>query len=307
MKQNKLVSAASVLLTMPLYVKKIPPLGSSAFAQIGKTGIGEAVDVMIAAARQGAKVVNVSCLGTGPNSMLTRRIFAESGIETTTREVVGDIGIKMVMIQDSGFYASILTTGVEIDITPQELVHQHVAPGDLVYLSAGDLIHSSYREAIALWLPTLCPEVKVVMAATPLVEEINPDWLAESMQRVDIFTCSKRESKHLPGYPAEINPAYVKRYLSDQAALVERNSWRGARVITSEGEEQVDTLKIEVTDTRGVAAAHTGVMIASLLAGKNLIEAVQRGNVAGALAATRSGNNTENCPLPEEIEANLPL
>lgn len=305
MNGSKLVSVASVLLTVPMYVKRIPVLGTSTSAKAGQSGIGEAADVMLAVAKQGQEVVNLSCLGTGPNSSLCRRIFQEAGIKTVTSEVVGDIGMKMVLIQDSGFYTSVLSAGVEVDISVEELSRLTVNIGDVIYISAGDLAYDTYWEAISQWIPTLPEEVTVVMAATPLIQEASAERVSQIFPWVDILSCSKSEGRYLPCADGELDSEYVRKYMRKGAAIVERDSCRGARIITACTDQLVPTIKIEVVDTQGVGSAHCGVMIAGLLEGRPLTEAVKRGNVAGALAATVSGNHHDVAPGAEQIEARI--
>ena len=65
----------------------------------------------------------------------------------------------------------------------------------------------------------------------------------------------------------------------------------------------VPSLSIEVADTLGVGTAHTGVLLAELVKGHDRLQALERANVAGAMAAEKHGNAT--CPRACEIEQRL--
>lgn len=68
--KNKLVSIAAVVLTLPLKVSRLPERGTTVLGSAERPGVGESAEVMMAAARQGVEVINMSCLGTGPNLSL---------------------------------------------------------------------------------------------------------------------------------------------------------------------------------------------------------------------------------------------
>ncbi|WP_307737643.1 PfkB family carbohydrate kinase [uncultured Varibaculum sp.] len=301
--KNKLVSIAAVVLTLPLKVSRLPERGTTVLGSAERPGVGESAEVMMAAARQGVKVVNMSCLGTGPNSTQARQVLREANIETRTVEVVGDIGMKIQMIEEGGYYASVLTTGVEIDISARELDKASMHPGDVVYISAGDLAHTSYRAALSQWLPSLPEQVKVVMAATPQISQIEPQYVSEVLPYVDVLTCNEYESQFLPGSVGHLTCGYVVEKLPESAWVVERIGSYGAKLIDANRQTMVPSLSIKVADTLGVGSAHTGVLLAGLVKGLDPFEAIERANVAGAMAAEKHGNDT--CPHESEIEQRL--
>lgn len=301
--QNKLVSVAAVVLTLPLKMPRLPERGTTVLGSAERPGVGESAEVMLAAARQGIPVVNMSCLGTGPNSTQARQVLRDANIETHTVEVVGDIGMKIQMIEAGGYYASVLTTGVEVDISGRELDKVSMHPGDVVYISAGDLAHTSYRAALAQWLPSLPEQVTVVMAATPQISQIKPEYVSEVLPYVDVVTCNEYESQFLPGSVGRLTSGYVAEKLPESAWVVERVGPYGAKLIDAERQTMVPSISVEVADTLGVGSAHTGVLLAELVKGRDRLQALDRANVAGAMAAEKHGNDT--CPRASEIEQRL--
>lgn len=296
--KNKLVSVAAVVLTLPLKMPQLPERGTTVLGQAQRPGVGEAAEVMIAAARQAVPVINLSCLGTGPNSTQARQVLRNANIQTKAVEVVGDIGMKIQMIETGGYHASVLTTGVEVDISALELTKVALQPGDLVYISAGDLIHSSYRSALGQWLPTIAAEVTVVMAATPRISQIDPHYVSQVLPYVDVLTCNEHESRFLPGSVGHLSCGYVAEKLPESAWAVERVGSHGAKLIDAHRETMIPSLNVKAVDTLGVGAAHTGVLLAELVKGRKRREALARANIAGALAATKEGNDA----CPDEVE-----
>ncbi len=302
-KQNKLVSVAAVVLTLPLKMSRLPERGTTVLGSAKRPGVGEAAEVMLAAARQGVPVLNMSCLGTGPNSTQARQALRDANINTNTVEVVGDIGMKIQMIEAGGYYASVLTTGVEVDISGRELDKVSMHPGDVVYISAGDLAHTSYRAALSQWLPSLPEQVKVVMAATPQISQIEPRYVREVLPYVDVLTCNEYESQFLPGSVGHVTCGWVAERLPESAWVVERIGAYGAKLIDTQRETMVPSLSVKVADTLGVGSAHTGVLLAELVKGRDPLAALQRANVAGALAAEKHGNDTS--PGQSEIDERI--
>lgn len=305
----RLFSVASVVISLPLRVARMPERGATTSAQAGQMGIGDAAEVMLAAARQGATVYNSACLGTGPNSSVARRLLRDAGIMTTTDEVVGDIGMKMMLLEDEGFYTSVLCPGVEADLAAQDLFSLEIESGDMVYLSAGDLVYPSYREALANWLPSLPEQVTVVMAATPMIAQVETDWLADILPWVNLLTANHFEAQYLPGLdknrnaPTLITSEFIKDYLAPGGRAVQRVGADGSLIVTQEGTRTIPSVIVAIKDTLGVGAAHTGVMIGSLLNGVSLAKAVRRANVAGAVVTTRTGSDV--CPAASELDAIL--
>ena len=302
-RQNKLVSVAAVVLTLPLRMSRLPERGTTVLGSAERPGVGEAAEVMLAAARQGVSVLNMSCLGTGPNSTQARQALRAANIDTNTVEVVGDIGMKIQMIEAGGYYASVLTTGVEVDVSGRELDKVSMHPGDVVYISAGDLAHTSYRAALAQWLPSLPEQVKVVMAATPQISQIEPRYVREVLPYVDVLTCNEYESQFLPGSVGHVTCGWVADILPESAWVVERIGAYGAKLIDTQRETMVPSLSVKVADTLGVGSAHTGVLLAELVKGRDPLAALQRANVAGAMAAEKHGNDTS--PVQSEIDERI--
>lgn len=52
---NKLVSVAAVVLTLPLTMAQLPERGTTVLGTAQRPGVGEAAEVMLAAARQGSR------------------------------------------------------------------------------------------------------------------------------------------------------------------------------------------------------------------------------------------------------------
>ncbi|MDY2941217.1 MAG: PfkB family carbohydrate kinase [Varibaculum sp.] len=303
----RLYSLASTVISMPLRVPYLPDRGGAVWASEVYTGIGGGYNVMRAAARQGARVICAAPLGTGPNSMAVRQALAREGIESVTYEMVGDIGMTIVLIENTGHNTSILSPGVEAELTLESLQLLRPQARDWVYLSASDLVFPSYRDAIGQWLPSLTPGVRVAMAASPMVTDVGYSPIRELLGHINLFTANEREAQRIRAIANRDESLWqiIGEQMPTGSVVLHRLADQGCLLCSSEHPEgeSVPTMKRATVDTVGVGDTHTGVVLASLLAGMNIRLAVRRANIAGALTVASEG--LTGVPSASEIDANL--
>jgi ribokinase len=103
------------------------------------------------------------------------------------------------------------------------------------------------------------------------------------LRELDLLVANEREAAVLDADMPEVG-----RRLR-QALIVTRGA-RGASAFLSDGTSlDVPALPIEPVDTTGAGDAFTGVLAAALDEGLPLVTALQRANVAGALACLARG------------------
>lgn len=292
---RRLISIASIVITLPLNVPAFPERGSAVTASVTATSVGGAFEVMRVAAATGVPVINLCPLGTGPNSMVVRQQLRRAGIESHALEVVGDTGLTLTLVEEGGYYTSIVAPGIEAEIEPAALASLEVRTGDVVYLSAGDLVHEPYRRTILEWLRDLPGEVTVVMAASPLAGQVSTDTFAEILPYCHVLTGNERELWLLAGGAddAHICPLVDTLHEADPMIVVRRGA-RGADLYRRDMPvAHVASLDYPVADTLGVGGTHVGVFVGSLMGGLDPLAALRRANVAGALAVSHSGGATD--------------
>lgn len=285
----RLVSVASVVITLPLHVPAFPERGSAVTASASATSVSGAFEVMNTAASLGVAVVNLCPLGTGPNSMIAREQLAAAHIDSQAAEMVGDIGLTMTLVEDGGYYTSIISPGIEADLERAALDAVDVRAGDYVYVSAGDLVNAPYRRAVVSWLSSLDPGVRVVMAASSLAGLLEDTWVRDVLPYVDVFTASEREMRLLGGADVEASARGFLALMKREGVVVVRHGSNGARLYEVGREEHVASLGMPVVDTLGVGATHIGALIAYLMRGQKPAQAVLMANVAGAVAVSHAG------------------
>ena len=290
----RIISVASVMMTLPMRVPTLPDRGGAVVASTITTSVGGAFNVMRAAASQGVDVVNTCPLGTGPNSALVRQAMEDAGISTVSSTVVGDTGMKLVLLEADGHTTSLLSPGVEAEIQATNLSGVDIRTGDIVYVSAGDLLYPSYYEALCEWLPTLPADVRIAFAASPLIDRVPTDWLRRILPFCQVVTMNQREGAILSDR-FEIKPGTVRfaiaAELPQDCIIVRRSGADGCTVKVGVDDEvhRIEPYETKTSDTIGVGETHIGVLIANLANGADPIRAAELANAAAAVAISIPG------------------
>lgn len=303
-RRPRLLSVGSVLLTLPMHVPALPERGGAVIASMTETGVGGAFEVMSAAARQGVEVLNLCPLGTGPNSMVARQALRRAGIASVTPEMVGDTGMILVLLEDGGYYTSVLSPGIEADLEVEMLAEVEVRDNDWIYLSAGDLILPSYRRAMLKWLGSLPASARVVVAASSLVAQLQPEWLQQLLPHVSVFSSNEREAQIVARLVGQVTSSAAFRQMlkGPDAIVIDRLGGKGTYAYDRTHPQGLwaPPRTSALADTIGAGGMHIGTCIAGLMQGRDLAEAMARANIAGAAAIAVHG--LPECPAPEQID-----
>lgn len=297
-----------------LRIPGIPEPGGDVFAEKHELLAGGGVNVMVAAARDGAEVLYAGGHGTGPFGDLVRSSLTSEGVLILSpADPDQDTGFSIALVDDSTERTFISTSGAEARMTPEQLQDAAVREGDVIYVSGYSLVHEANREALVRWLPTVPDGCTVVVDPSPVIGDVDLDAVKVLLDRSDVWSSNEREARLLlarlaptPGLPTEAGPAELAELLMRATArtTVLRAGPRGA-FLAEPGKATlaVPQLKVDAVDTNGAGDAHSGVLCARLAAGEDLVMAARRAGVAAALAVTRHGPAT--APTAAETDAAL--
>ncbi|HEX7350840.1 PfkB family carbohydrate kinase [Brachybacterium sp.] len=295
-------------------IPAIPEPGGDVFARAHELLAGGGVNVMVAAARDGAAVAHTGSHGTGPFGDLVRAALTAEGVELLSPpDPDRDTGFSIALVDDSTERTFISTSGAEAHSTLAQLDAADARDGDVVCVSGYSLAHTANREALLTWLPTIPAACTVVVDPSPVVGDADLEAVRALLDRCDIWSSNEREARLLlPRLDASLDVAVIEDP-SALAALLTATTGRtvvlraGARgaFLATPGRDVVDVPAplVRAVDTNGAGDAHTGVLCARLAAGEDLHPAVRRAGVAAALAVTRRGPAT--APSAAETEAML--
>lgn len=297
-----------------LRIPEMPEPGGDVFAQQHELLAGGGVNVMVAAARDGAEVLYAGGHGTGPFGDLVRSSLRSEGVQILSpADPEKDTGFSIALIDDSTERTFISTSGAEARMSLEQLDAAAVREGDVVYVSGYSLVHEANRESLLSWLPTVPTGCIVVVDPSPVIGDVDLDAVRVLLARSDVWSSNEREARLLLArltpaaeLPADAEPAELAELLVRATArtTVLRAGPRGA-FLAGPGMDTltVPPLKVDAVDTNGAGDAYTGVLCARLAAGEDLLTAARRAGVAAALAVTRHGPAT--APTAAETDAAL--
>lgn len=295
------ISTGSVLIDLPLHVSRIPAPGGAVTATSAGPAVGGGYTVVSAVARQGLPAALAATLGTGPNSSRVRESMMLDGVELLVAELVGDIGTCTTLIEPSGRRTFITTAGVEAEPQQEDLESLELLDGDWVHATGYDLVHPTSCPVLVDWLLALPGGVELVIDLGPVQPEIEDDLLIPLLGRTTFLTGNHME---ITGLSARLGSPDALREACPQALIVRRTGVHGCVLWPADGAPiEVPGFARDVVDTTGAGDTHTGVLVAGLMDGLDIVAAARRANAAAAEAVSRSG--PARAPRRDEIDALL--
>jgi ribokinase len=264
---------------------------------------GKGANQAVAAARLGAEVLLVACLG--------QDVFGDAAVAGYEREGIATKYIVRTNKAPSGVAL------IFVDSHGQNMIA--VAPGANGFLSpedidqAGEAILASQAVVLQLEipLPTVARAIHIARSGqipvilNPAPARPVPDDL---LTDVSVLTPNEHEAAILTGQDVRtLDGAYAAARLLHQrgvGTVVLTLGERGALLTTHDGQELVPAFPVHAIDATAAGDAFTAALACALARGIGIREAVRFANAAGALATTRVGAQP-SLPTLAEVESFL--
>ena len=222
----------------------------------------------------------------GEEGIFLKDAMDAAGVDTSLMRVLSDIRTGHAIIQNNaeGDNCIIIFGGANREITPSyaDEVLSHFSAGDVIVMQNEISSVSNIMKAAA------AKGMKIVMNPSPIDDEV----FRLPLELTDLMILNEIEAGALLGKQVDVRDA-----IKDAEALAEKYSCKA--VITlgpygaacSDGRESfsVGGIKINTIDTTGAGDTFTGYLVAEMISGKNLREAVNTAIYASALECTRKG------------------
>ncbi len=246
---------------------------------------GKGLNQAVTAARLGARVAMVGCLGDDTAGTSLRHVLTSERVQAgTVRTVAGPpSGTALITVERGGGNTIVVAAGANGDLGPQDVE------------AARGLIGPSSVVLAQLEVPLPAVEAALRLArALGAVTVLNPSPVTGPLPRallelVDVLVPNETEALAMTGCPSPAEAA--ERLLAEGCAAVVVTLGENGALVAEPGraQERVPTYPVDVVDTTAAGDAFCGALAASLAAGGGLIEAARRGCVAGAVATTVMG------------------
>jgi ribokinase len=238
---------------------------------------GKGANQAVAAARLGASVRLVACVGSDALATLAQSGLDDAGVDLSgvTQDTSTDTGMALIVVDDAGENQIVVVPGANAALTPDAVRAADVGACDAVLCQLeipDEPLAAAARAATGLFSLNAAP-------ARPVPAEV--------LGRADLVVVNRHELDALPELPR----------------LVALTLGAEGAVLLEDGAEVARAAPPEVDAVDGTAAgdAFTACLVVSLLARPDREEALRRACAAGAIAASRPGAQP-SLPTAEEVD-----
>jgi ribokinase len=256
---------------------------------------GKGANQAVAAARLGADVTMIGCVGDDSFGQVLREHMNHQGIHTENVESVPNMasGIASITLSE-GDNRIIVVPGANNYVTPEFI----------------DKNEESISNSSMLLLQLEIPIVSVIRAAELAKKHLVPIILnpapiqrlpKELLEMVDYLTPNEHEQEMLF---ASLNGTYKELEKIKEKCIVTKGA-KGV-VVYQNGELEIPSFQVEVVDTTGAGDSFNGALAVALCEGFELVEACQFANAVGAISVTKLGAQS-GMPTRKEVEEFLRL
>jgi len=288
--QAKVVVVGSLNMDLVIRAPRLPRAGETlageSFATVpGGKGANQAV----AAARLGASVAMIGCVGHDAYGEQLRAALLAERIDCQALTVMADVstGVASIVVDDSSQNAIVIVAGGNGQLTSEV-----VARFDAL-LAAAEVVICQLEVPV----PTVAHTLKrarelgkiVILNPAPAVAPLPADWYA----LIDYLIPNESEAAILTGLP-------VDTVASAQAAAAALVAAGAGKVLITLGEQGVvfadgqafehfPAQKVQAIDTTAAGDTFVGGFAAALSQGQSEAQAIRFGQAAAALSVTRAG------------------
>ncbi|WP_153100273.1 ribokinase [Paraburkholderia hayleyella] len=289
--QARVTVVGSLNMDLVVQAPRLPAPGETltgyAFAQVAG---GKGGNQAVAAARLGAQVAFVGCLGADANGALLRAGLETEQIDCTALETHAAVasGVALIVVDDASQNAIVVVAGANGRLTAQSIArHDAVLAASQVVVCQLETPPQAIHAALA---SARRHGVTTILNPAPATAPLPEGWLA----LIDYLIPNEHEAAALTGLPVT-SPATAAR-----AAAQLRDG--GARnVIVTLGAQGVLTLlegcesvyhpapKVHAVDTTAAGDTFIGALAAQLAQGVTAADAMVFAQRAAAFSVTRAG------------------
>ncbi len=263
---------------------------------------GKGANQAVAAARLGASVAFVGCVGDDAFGQALRNGLEAEGVDCgLLRQVRGTAsGVALIVVADGGENAICVAGRANARLSPEDI--DRAAP--VIAAAKVCVLQLEIPLETAAYAVRIARQRGVTVILDPAPA---PDVLPAELFGVDLLTPNESEAARLLGIDASADtPAGVAAALRARgaAAVVLKLGAAGCYVSTPEGHEHLAGHAVPVVDTTAAGDAFTAALAVARADGRTWREAAAFANAAGALACTRFGAQP-SAPTRAEVDSFL--
>ncbi|MBP3039191.1 ribokinase [Bacillaceae bacterium Marseille-Q3522] len=290
----KIVVIGSVSMDLVVSASRRPNAGETIIGESFKTTPGgKGANQAVAAARLGAEVYMIGCVGRDSNGKAALENLQRNHVRTDYMETVTDFetGTAHITLAE-GDNSIIVVKGANDYLTPAlvEKAKATIQTADIV------LIQQEIPEDTVYFVSNICADCGVPLLlnpapARPVAQEVldKTAYLTPNEHETAVLFSSITKEEALKKYPNKLFITEGKQ---------------GVRYFNGEKEELVPSYKVEVVDTTGAGDTFNAAFAVALAEGKTITESIVFANRAASLSVTKFGAQG-GMPTRSEVERSL--
>ncbi|CAN7373690.1 ribokinase [Pseudomonas sp. GL-B-26] len=262
---------------------------------------GKGANQAVAAARLGAQVSMVGCVGSDAYGEELRGALLAEQIDCQAVSTVDDSsGVALIVVDDNSQNAIVIVAGANGALTPAVIDRFDAV------LQAADVIICQLEVPDA----TVGHALKrgrelgktVILNPAPASRPLPADWYAS----IDYLIPNESEASALSGLPvdslASAETAASRLISLGAGKVIITLGAQGSVFANGKGFEHFPASKVKAVDTTAAGDTFVGGFAAALAAGKSEADAIRFGQVAAALSVTRAGAQP-SIPTLSDVQA----
>ncbi|MGF1727110.1 ribokinase [Photobacterium nomapromontoriensis] len=298
---NKLVVLGSVNADHVLQVASFPRPGETLHGHSycvipGGKGANQAV----AAARLGADIAFIACVGDDSFGHQIRDAFAKDGMNTEAVMVETGMptGIAMIQVAATGENSIAISAEANGCLSPERLApHRHLIEQSDTLLMQLETPMATIEAAAKIAKQARTRVVLNPAPAQPLSDDL--------LQHIDMITPNETEAELLTGVKVvdtvsaqqAANVLHSKGIKQVMITLGSQGVW-----ISENGQgQQVPGFRVDAKDTTAAGDTFNGALLTGLQEGRQINDAIRFAHAAAAISVTRIGAQT-SIPFRREVE-----
>lgn len=269
----RLTVVGSINLDLVARAERLPRPGETVTgAEFSRVPGGKGANQAVAAARLGADVELIACVGDDEHAELALAGLKDAGVRLDRlKRVQGPTGVALITVETDGENAIVVAPGANLELQPDDL--------DLGECDA-----------------VLC-QLEIPLETVERASQVAPDGF---------FLNAAPARAPYPAADVTIVNRYEVETLPQRDGVVVTTLGAEGAILYEDGVEvaRAPAPHVEAVDGTGAGDAFTACFVVSVLEGRSNEEALRRACVAGALAASKAGAQT-SMPTAEEVDALL--
>ncbi|ADF37783.1 ribokinase [Priestia megaterium] len=254
---------------------------------------GKGANQAVAAARLGADVSMIGCVGEDHYGKAILENFKSNGVSVNNVKPVTDLdsGTAHIILAE-GDNSIVVVKGANDYITPDyvEKAKEKIKEADIV------LIQQEIPEETVEYVAQLCQELKVPLLLNPAPAR---PLKAEVIEQVSYITPNEHEAELL--FEGKEKEEVLKQYPNK---LFITEGKQGVRYFNGEKEVLVPSYQVETIDTTGAGDTFNAALAVALAEGMGFEKGIQFANRAASLSVTKFGAQG-GMPTRKEVEESL--